>query len=1107
MEQLSSSFQRNEAISYTDSSNQLSEWPSITAIRKDKSFNAVRNLQTQQTKAIIRKGAVRRNTRDNSNLASNNLHEYNIKSYSDLGNMKNRLQYLKSKVAESTSALKEVVPDEHNVASEKLSTKIEIEPPAMSQRNAGVDMHTLLLRKAEAMLSEVTMAISAPNNSPLEDLFLQREGVEPEGAAPSSYSEPEIEFLLDGLPDAYEGDYSRYYSDFAVSAALEEGGRRPPSQLLLPSFYANNQQIMEKLLSVTSLTVSLEQLDIFSGRYGLRRKGSYFLLRLPVAIGGNGGETVAMISLSELEVSRPTLTQQSRNSWTSNMSDFFVGSQTLQQRVSFPLKLSDEILSQWLSGDGKFSNLQMELFGFLQPTGVTGPKATSGTSALASVPTPVRFGSLSISLKGLLSSTSLSMSTVVDIEADDQTLTTVCERMKAIHRSTPISSTPSLPPLKSKMGQLRVSLSLNTDERSQPETNLNAFSTNFSTAGSSAITKKNRDHLHSALDFVPREFIALQNKNRKQQPEEQNLTSFCGLSIFQIFNLRLPKIWRNRVDEFNAKFFCIVISYKCLPIPYLDNEIRDGERQQEKRKEKNKEVIRINVASSDVQSGNLLPSLSVDHHRIEEVDVHSWKPPIFEVWLEVTSSRWLLGLVRFADTQSFGEVLDLSICNAASGRKTGSIAVAVHMHSQRSALVEDMHRCWGKSRVLGSRDVSTRESEFHLKNFRQDSKTLQQNEKATVDYSSKEFIEINSLKNIIKDQNWEDFPLQEEQDEDAVSIDSLNRVSYVLDAAVSVLQSDSDDEQEKARDPLNVLPANNNFEGSLDCFIAAQVISESNEEEKVKDTEKALEVNIVDISVDCSCENIRDRNSNSSFMGFWITYCLPLALTSSDKMIDHGKVKGQSLQKLWWDSDSAALNSINRHIFELPEGEAAHDFISSKKVEWIFSVHANSSDGDGDEDFGKPLAEGVITAEQWFELLTHGGTSAVINLSLKPLSSERLKGPYLPEILPLRICHRLEPIHLKKAEILNSVQNASPEIISSNQTLSEKVPDEEAASISDTGKVDVDARQIERDSAIFDVTVLELRCQPNSFFDGEKDLRLFFSSCVVSNCSSPVSNI
>ena len=115
MEQLSSSFQRNEAISYTDSSNQLSEWPSITAIRKDKSFNAVRNLQTQQTKAIIRKGAVQRNTRNNSNLASNNLHEYNIKSYSDLGNMKNRLQYLKSKVAESTSALKEVVPDEHNV--------------------------------------------------------------------------------------------------------------------------------------------------------------------------------------------------------------------------------------------------------------------------------------------------------------------------------------------------------------------------------------------------------------------------------------------------------------------------------------------------------------------------------------------------------------------------------------------------------------------------------------------------------------------------------------------------------------------------------------------------------------------------------------------------------------------------------------------------------------------------------------------------------------------------------------------------------------------------------------------------------------------------------
>lgn len=128
---------------------------------------------------------------------------------------------------------------------------------------------------------------------------------------------------------------------------------------------------MERLLRVRSLAVRVTHISIFSGRYGLRRSGSYLVLR-PPANNGDCDEQV-MLPLPELE--RPaTLTRSAaRQRQGLQRDDFFVGSQSLQQRVratTFPVRVTDAMVWQWLraaeqrSGDGL---LRLDLFGHLTP--------------------------------------------------------------------------------------------------------------------------------------------------------------------------------------------------------------------------------------------------------------------------------------------------------------------------------------------------------------------------------------------------------------------------------------------------------------------------------------------------------------------------------------------------------------------------------------------------------------------------------------------------------------------------------------------------------------------------------------------------------------------
>lgn len=293
--------------------------------------------------------------------------------------------------------------------------------------------------------------------------------------------------VLKNVPEVTEPDPE--VDDEAVRTLLKEGGH-PPHQLVLPSIYATNQRVLEKLSVASALRIEFKELMILSARYGVRKDGSFLLIYPPSGClkSANDPQTIRF-PLTELEDKVARILQ--KNIKANSLRNYFVGSVDLYRSVDLKLSITDAAMKDWLDCIPTGS-LRIELFGYLNPP---------GTVIRGELCAPQRFATATIPLGGLLGTAGLDMSVQSDLIADLSTKSLVASRMLNVSFG---QRGKSLEPLGDKVGTLSMRVSVVKDK------NAPSGSTFPSTAAALPLplASEASSPVHSALGFVPSEVPA-----------------------------------------------------------------------------------------------------------------------------------------------------------------------------------------------------------------------------------------------------------------------------------------------------------------------------------------------------------------------------------------------------------------------------------------------------------------------------------------------------------------------------------------------------------------------------------------------------------------------
>lgn len=361
-----------------------------------------------------------------------------------------------------------------------------------------------------------SIAKRKPDPNVIRDLLLNpQDSLNPKPDTDSDLTQ--IEWLLRGLPEAYKSEPT--FDDEAVMAILKEGGS-PPTQLTLPSVYAANQRVLEKLSAAKMLRIRLCHLLVFSTRFGVRKEGSYLLVYPPSGCKGpvsNVTQSI-MLPLKEIEENGHILAQiMRRNEKRDSIRNFFVGSVDLEKIVDLELLLSDKIIRDWINCSPS-GTIRIELYGFINSPSliVRGERAEAMRLAHAMVP-----------LGGLLGTPSLDAVVHCDLDVDDSSHSLIASRMNNISFGQRVSKQKALGP---KLGTLTVRVSL-LDEAQKlaaktkhpghhPHGGKHALDSEVSKLMIPVVSKADRvgashlaenamgaelNRIHDALDYVPSE--------------------------------------------------------------------------------------------------------------------------------------------------------------------------------------------------------------------------------------------------------------------------------------------------------------------------------------------------------------------------------------------------------------------------------------------------------------------------------------------------------------------------------------------------------------------------------------------------------------------------
>ena len=282
----------------------------------------------------------------------------------------------------------------------------------------------------------------------------------------------QVDWLIRGLPEAYESEPT--FDDEAVEAILKEGGPAP-TQLALPSVYAAGQRVLEKLATARALRVDVQQLLVFSARYGLRKEGTYLLIHPPSGCVKPANSTPSdLMPLPELQDTEHQVAQLlHRHDKRDSIKNYFVGTLMFKgtKQTEFELDVTDAVMQQWLNADPN-GCVKIEIFSPLAHreapqskrhiSASNYKKSSKSSGSKPSYSEPVCFGSTMVPLGGLLGTASLDAVIQCHIDVELATHSAVCSRMENLSfgRRTP---TAQLKPLSKKLGIVTLRLSVIPD--------------------------------------------------------------------------------------------------------------------------------------------------------------------------------------------------------------------------------------------------------------------------------------------------------------------------------------------------------------------------------------------------------------------------------------------------------------------------------------------------------------------------------------------------------------------------------------------------------------------------------------------------------------------
>lgn len=183
----------------------------------------------------------------------------------------------------------------------------------------------------------------------------------PAAAKPKSFADMQIDLLMQGLP--YEDEREEAVDSDYINAVLRDVGTLP-SQLTYRTESILHQQNTDRWLAVRYLKVHLNQMRIFSGRFGIQRD-SYLVIRY------RGQETALepvrldladhMHKQTKAHTPR-TMAKQAKDSKVNMLAKYFVGDLLLPSTsVCFPIALDEAVVSDWVSG----AHLSIELYSYM----------------------------------------------------------------------------------------------------------------------------------------------------------------------------------------------------------------------------------------------------------------------------------------------------------------------------------------------------------------------------------------------------------------------------------------------------------------------------------------------------------------------------------------------------------------------------------------------------------------------------------------------------------------------------------------------------------------------------------------------------------------------
>jgi hypothetical protein len=276
------------------------------------------------------------------------------------------------------------------------------------------------------------MSLPVPPLSSLSGICVDHNLVLVEGKRTRNY-DLQMKLLLDGVPEAFideELQERDLLNDRAVDRILNEHGPKP-SQIVFPTLYSQTQLLLSKLMQIHTIEVVIQTLFIRSVQCGVRRKGSFLLVKPPnlgtpsqahvsseVCTENFGSNNIGCVPLPEFGEG---ITQKRAEAAThprvgaktaATMAEKFFSetcyldtdsSVTSNKNiVRFPVKLSDELIKNWLVSDTPSECLRLELYSPLLPE-----SQGNSFNGRNKDPEAVLFAQAHISLRGLLSTLSL----------------------------------------------------------------------------------------------------------------------------------------------------------------------------------------------------------------------------------------------------------------------------------------------------------------------------------------------------------------------------------------------------------------------------------------------------------------------------------------------------------------------------------------------------------------------------------------------------------------------------------------------------------------------------------------------------------------------------